>query len=178
MRLAVPILHALLWSSLGSCQTVELRGRIGPEDPERALDWTLGVWQGVRRAASDGSEQPMEMRVRAVLGGAGQTREIEIPHGAGVYRGFCLQVYDPSIDRWRRTYVNDVRRSFAVLEGEVLEDRSVWRSVTPGRVRESRLVSERPAADRWRRTMSVSEDGGATWRELWIDELRRVGDGE
>ena len=40
--------------------------------------------------------------------------------------------------------------------------------------RESRLISERLGDDRWRRTMSVSQDGGRTWSVLWIDELHRA----
>jgi hypothetical protein len=134
----------------------------------------LGTWRGVRRDAADGSEGAMTMRVAPILGGAGQTREMEIAHAGGLYRGFAVQVYDPEGRCWLRRYVNDVRRRFSELEGEVDGERSEWRSVSPGRTRESRLASERPAPDRWVRTMSISEDGGTTWRELWIDELTRV----
>ena len=141
--------------------------------PQHALDWQVGEWEGTRRDAGDGSESRMVMRVETILGGAGQTREMEIVHDGGVYRGFCVQVFDPEREVWVRRYVNDVRRSYASLEGVSEDDRSLWRSTSPGRARESRLVSERPGPGQWRRTMSVSEDGGATWRVLWIDELRR-----
>lgn len=87
----------------------------------------------------------------------------------GPYRGFCVQVHDPEARIWRRRYVNDVRRTFASLEG----DGSPWRSVTEGRARKSRLESRHPAPARWVRTMSVSDDHGTSWHDLWTDELTR-----
>ena len=143
---------------------------------EHALDWQVGEWEGTRRDAGDGSEDRMVMRVETILGGAGHTREMEITHAGGVYRGFAVQVFDPEEKLWRRSYVNDVRRTFASLEGTAEGDRSIWRSTSPGRTRESRLVSERPSSDAWHRTMSVSADDGATWRVLWIDELEKTSD--
>ena len=140
------------------------------------LEWELGEWEGTRRSVASGEEDPLTMRVEAILDGAGQTREIEIVHSGGVYRGFAVQVYDSDQDLWRREYVNDVRRTFASLEGRVDDEngRSVWHSVTPGRSRESRLVSERPAPDHWVRTLSISEDGGATWSDLWVDSIDSI----
>ena len=141
--------------------------------PEAALDWTLGVWVGVRRDGADGTESAMTMEVEPILAGAGQIRHLEIQTSGGVYRGFATQAFDPELGRWVRFYLNRSRRRYARLEGEVTGDDSVWRSVTPGRTRESRLVSERLGSDRWRRTMSISDDGTATWRALWIDDLTR-----
>jgi hypothetical protein len=69
-------------------------------------------------------------------------------------------------------YANSAHGRFARLEGEVLEHRSVGWLVSPDRVRDSRLVSERLSPDRWRRMMSVSEDKGSAWRVLWVDELK------
>lgn len=127
---------------------------------ERAFDWTLGEWHGVRRSADDGREDPMTMRVFAVLGGVGQLRELEVRHSGGVYRGLAVQVYEAKEDRWVRQYVNDVHRTYARLEGRVEEGRWVWRSATPGRTRDSRVVSERVGPDRWRRTVSRSDRRG------------------
>lgn len=57
---------------------------------------------------------------------------------------------------------------------------------SPGRTRESRMVSEPMAPEatkqavagrealRWSRTMWVSEDDGESWRVLWRDELTRM----
>ncbi len=137
------------------------------------LDWTLGLWEGGRRDGADGSEARMTMRVEAILGGAGQIRHIEIPHGGDVYRGFAVQVFNEAKGRWVRHYTSENRGRFSSLEGEAEGDSSIWRMTTPDRTRESQLTSERLGDDRWRRTMSISKDGGRTWTVLWIDELHR-----
>jgi hypothetical protein len=138
---------------------------------EGGLGWQLGVWEGTRGDVADGSENAMVITVASILGGAGQTREIEIPLSGGVYRGFSVQVFDPEREVWIRRYINDVHRTFASYEGQVESEGSTWRSVTPGRTREWRLVSEHPEPDRWIRTLSTSKDDGETWNELWVDEL-------
>jgi len=145
-----------------------------PDDPERHLDWTLGAWSGVRAGGDDDEAGPITMTVRPILAGAGQTYEIEVPHEAGVYRGFGVQVHDPAAGRWHRRYVNATRRTFSILEGEAGPGRATWRGADPARTRASRVLSERVGDDGWRRTMSISEDGGETWRVLWTDELRRT----
>jgi hypothetical protein len=137
------------------------------------FDWTLGAWEGTRRDGADGSEEPMTMRVEAILGGAGLTHHLEIVHSGGTYRGFSVQVHDPKLGRWVRQYINATNASFVRLEGEVDGDGSIWRSTGAGRKRDSRLVSQRLPDGGWRRTLSVSEDGGSMWRVLWIDVLRR-----
>lgn len=176
-RLVVALLLATLAPAL--CGASEADPAPGP------FDWTLGEWQGTRTDGSEddgGGGEPMTMRVEPILGGAGQARHLEVRHDGGTYRGFAVQLFDPELGRWVRYYANDVRGRFARLEGEIDGEpdreagggRSLWRSATPGRARESRLVSERIGGDRWRRTMSVSEDGGKSWRVLWIDDLERV----
>jgi len=50
-----------------------------------------------------------------------------------------------------------------------------WRSVTPGRARESGSIVERLDTNHWRRTQRVSDDGGRTWRVLFVDEMERDG---
>ncbi len=139
-------------------------------DPERELDWMLGRWEGVRRHGEDGSEAPLRLEARSILGGAGQAIELEIVGESGTYRGIWVQIYDPEKHRWLCRYGNNTRRSWASLEG----DGSVYRSVSPGRSRESRLESERIGDNGWRRTQSVSEDGGTTWRVLFVDELELI----
>jgi protein-S-isoprenylcysteine O-methyltransferase Ste14 len=117
----------------------------------------------------------MTMRVAPILGGAGQIRELEVRHSGGVYRGFSVQVFEREAGRWVEQYVNGVAGRFVRLEGEIESaERSLWRTVAPDRRRDSRLVSERLGPGRWRRTMSVSEDGGASWRVLWTDALERA----
>lgn len=147
----------------------------GEGEPHDDLDWTVGTWEGFREDGADGTRAPMTLRVEEILAGAGLVEHLEVTHGGGVYRGFSVTVFDPEAGTWVRQYVNSSRGRFVRLEGEVDGDRSTWRSTTPGRARESRLVSERlDDGRRWRRTQQVSEDGGETWRTLWQDELDRA----
>ena len=146
----------------------------GEKNLATAFDWTLGTWAGVRIDVASGRRAPMTMRVEPILGGAGQIRHIEVEPGDDAYYGFAVQVLDAERSLWIRQYTNAGRGTFSLLEGEVKDERtSVWRGASPGRSRESRLLSERLGQDGWRRTMSISEDGGETWQDLWIDKLER-----
>ena len=116
----------------------------------------------------------MTMRVEPILGGVGQLRHLEVGSGESVYRGFAVQVPDPKGNRWVRSYTNATRGGFAILNGELVDDRtSRWTSASTDGPRQSSLVSERVDDDHWRRTMSVSGDGGETWRVLFVDDLER-----
>ena len=116
----------------------------------------------------------MTLRVEESLDGSGQIRHLEAVHEGGTYRGFAVQVYEPGRAVWVRQYVNATRGRFSTLEGEAQGDRSTWRSVSPGRSRESKLVSEFIPPGFWKRTMSISDEGGKTWKVLWTDELERI----
>lgn len=144
------------------------------EEAAGDLDWTVGTWEGVRRGGDGGDAEPATLRVEPILGGAGYAEHLEVSPGDGVYRGYAVTVFDAGDGRWVRYYVNAVRGSLVRLDGEIDGPRSVWRVTTPGRTRESRLTSEPLEGERWRRTHEISEDGGATWRVLWRDELERV----
>lgn len=144
------------------------------EEAAGDLDWTVGTWEGVRRGGDGGDAEPATLRVEPILGGAGYAEHLAVTHDDGVYRGYAVTVFDTEADRWVRHYVNAVRGSLVRLDGEVDGPRSVWRITSPGRTRESRLISEPLDGNRWRRTHEISEDGGETWRVLWRDELERV----
>ena len=170
MKYSILVIAGLL-ASRPSAPYTEAGARAGG-----GLEWQVGTWEGTRRDVGDGTEAPMTMTVAAILDGAGLTREIEIPHAGGVYRGFAVLVHDPAREVWSLRYVNDVRRAFASYEGKVEAEGALWESVSPGRSRESLLISEHPEPDRWVRTMTVSMDQGETWEELWVDELTRQED--
>lgn len=157
-------------AGLGACGH-----QAGDEAPANARTWLIGSWHGVRRDGVDGSESVLTSRFEAILDGGGLSERIEVTLSDGAfYRGFATEVLDPTIGRWVRMYVNATRRHFARLEGdEDGEGRIVWHSVSPDRIRENRIVTERIGPDRWRRTSSISEDGGTTWRVLFVDELER-----
>lgn len=165
-----PLASLALFAVVASCRNLPEAPAGAPRTP---FDWTIGEWRGVRRDGA--SAEPLAVRVEPILGGAGQLEHLEVtPADGRVYRGFTVQVLDPASRKWERRYVNSTNGEFVPLEGAVDGERSVWRVTAPERTRESRLVSEKFAPDGWRRTMSVSEDGGASWRVLWSDELRRT----
>src|SRR5581483_3501631 len=138
------------------------------------LDWSLGEWVGTRRDVATHEEVKLRLRVEPILGGVGQAEHLEAEHKKGAYRGFTVRTPDEAAGRWVMTYWNSKRPgSSALLYGDVDPKRSIWRTASPQQSRQSRLLSERKGADEWRRTMTVSEDQGKTWRELWVDELKR-----
>jgi membrane-bound inhibitor of C-type lysozyme len=142
------------------------------------FDWTVGRWEGVRRDAATGMEEPLRVVVEPILGGTGLLRRIEVDGAQGIYRGLTVQVYDPASDRWRWSYTSEGRGWFAEYAAESIDGkRSVWAPAEP-RVRDSRVTVELLPDGLWRHTMEVSEDEGASWRVLWVDELRRAGAAE
>jgi len=137
--------------------------------------WLVGDWRGVRRDGADGTAARMRLRVQPVLGGAGQLEELQVEHPRGTYRGLHVRLRERESGRWVSEYANATRGEFTKLEGELgAGDESSWRSVEPGRTRETWLEYERPEPDRWIRTQRLSEDGGLTWSVLFTDELERV----
>jgi hypothetical protein len=157
-----------LLAVLAGCQA-------GPRFEPPALARATGTWSGVRRAAADGSVAPVQLRVESYPGFDGQFRWIEVSADGAPYRGAATQHFDAGAQRWTRLYANRAGRRFARYQAIEIGDRhSVWQSIPRRRGPLSRLRSEHRMDGLWRRAMSVSEDGGRTWRELWVDELRRT----
>jgi len=151
-----------------ACRAPEAESR-PPVDPPEDL---VGTWQGVRRAARDGGEEPMTLVVRPVLGGVGEIEELDVGEGGDPYRGLLLRVRDPAGGAWTGVYANGVRGRPVLLTGEVEGERCAWTaSSTPGRW--SRLEYDHPEPGRWTRTQRVSEDGGKTWNVVFVDTLVR-----
>jgi hypothetical protein len=162
-------------SALVACASTPTAVDADPASGPAPFAWTVGDWSGVRREGGEGDGEPLTLRVRAVLGGAGLLEELEVVHDGGTYRGLSVLTYLTDEERWVRQYVNDVRGRFVRLDGELDgEARSTWSSTDPARTRESRLVSELANDGVWLRTQQVSTDGGATWRVLFRDELWRA----
>lgn len=135
------------------------------------LDWALGSWHGVRSSADDGKAAPIVVRVEPLPEGAGQMERLEVSLDPRPYVGFTVRMPGKQSGGWTMFYANSTRPTVSRLEGRLEGYRSTWQSVTPGRTRESRLVSERLDANHWRRTQFVSEDAGKTWQVLFTDEL-------
>ncbi len=140
------------------------------------LAWILGRWKGTRVEPSTGDREPISSEARSVLGGIGEEEEIVVGNGPKPYRGVYLQVFDPKLQKSVLLYVNNTRREFARLEGAASSERAEWESTTSRPPRRSKLVYERLDANSWRRTQMISEDGGVTWKTLFVDELRRAGE--
>lgn len=170
-RLCLPVLLLAVALALPA-------GAADGNEGRESLEWTIGAWHGVRQGADGGEAAPVRLRVEPILGGAGLVEHLEVTHEGGVYRGFAVNAYSEDENLWLRRYTSAGRGEFAELEGTVDGERSTWRSVSPGRSRESRLTSELIGPNRWRRTHRISEDGGETWRVLWRDDLERASGGE
>lgn len=144
--------------------------------PERRadLDWTLGLWKGVRTRVVDGTAEPMAMRVERLPAGGGFQRFLEVGGDGATYSGAAVVQFDAADGLWHWRYMNRTSKSFSRYLAESMGPaRSVWRSVSPKRARDSRLEERRVGVDGWRRSMFVSNDGGSTWIGLWVDELRK-----
>lgn len=137
-----------------------------------SLDWLQGSWYGVRRDGEDRSEARLSLVAESLPHGAGQVERLQVNGIGEPYTGFATFTSDGD-GRWVMLYANTARETFARLEGGFEDGRATLQSVTPGRTRESRLVLERLDARHCRRTQYVSDDGGGTWRVLFVDELQR-----
>jgi protocatechuate 3,4-dioxygenase beta subunit len=155
--------------------SVDFQTRLAPSPVQGPLDWCLGEWVGVRKDGTAKSEFQISVRVEPILNSAGQAEHLEVRHPDGVYYGFTVRVPAKDAGRWTMLYMNSTHGGFAQLDGEAQGQRTTWHSVPSAKPRHSRLLSEPTATRGWRRTMSVSEDKGKTWRILWTDELRRPG---
>jgi len=167
-RTARSLLAACALAAILSPVACRPNGQTSPE-----LDWLRGDWHGVRRDGDDGTEAPIEVHVTTMGDGETLVERLEVPTGETRYVGFAVHTPTGVPGAWSMLYANSTRDSFSRLVGTVEKDRVVWRSVTPGRARDSQVTVERLGDDRWRRTNRVSEDGGRTWRVLFTDELER-----
>lgn len=99
--------------------------------------------------------------------------EIEIPSGAGAYRGSSMTTYDKAASRWVRQYVNNARGHFVQLVGSRDPQRPGDTWDVDSETRPARLTNVRNANGTWLRIMRVRDRGSDSWRELWRDELVR-----
>lgn len=71
-----------------------------PTATDDPFEWTVGLWEGVRRDVANGMEANMIMRVEPLLGGLGQLRTLEIEGATSVYRGTAVQQLDQDSGQW------------------------------------------------------------------------------
>ncbi len=148
----------------------------GPESEPTPgpLDWAIGHWEGTRRDIGDGEKAVMDLIVERLPGGPGQIERLAVETDGDAYVGVTVRMPDPDTGQWFMIYVNDVRPKLARLLATFDGDRVVWNSVTAKPPRGSRLVAERLGPDHWRRTQQFTRDGGETWQDMFVDELRRA----
>lgn len=144
----------------------------GSTEPSAGVEY----WRGVRRDFRDGSEAPIEVEVEPILDSRGRLERLKIGSNEDPYLGLAVELFDPQTKIWQRYYSNNVTLKFIEMIGEARGERTIWHRSKLEDSRRSRMVSERIEPDRWRRTQSVSDDGGRTWTVLWEDELQRVAD--
>jgi hypothetical protein len=137
------------------------------------LDWCIGSWTGLRRDMAAGSSAPIEVYVEPILNGPAQVERLQVAVGKSIYRGFTVRLPGQEAGQWTMLYMSSSRTGWAELRGSIDGVSSTWISADRAQPRLSRLVSERVGRG-WRRTMNVSEDRGAAWTVLWVDELHRV----
>ena len=167
------MLKTTLCSLLLISLVVTQPGCDSPSLPTNEMSWTIGTWEGTRRAANDGSSESMTVRVESLPDGQGQLEILRVVGDSLLYTGFVVRHRDSESGKWTMVYVNSPGRKFSRLEGEITGDHSTWRTGDRTRRRISRLVSERLGPDKWKKTQYISEDEGATWRELFTDKLER-----
>lgn len=138
--------------------------------PSDELGWAIGTWRGTRRAADDGLDVPMTVRVENLADG--QVERLQVELTPRPYVGFTIRSRNQT-GQWTMIYANSTRPNIGRLEGKLEGNRSTWESIAPDKSHGSRFLSEHVDANRWRRTQFVSEDGGKTWKVLFTDELGR-----
>jgi hypothetical protein len=163
MKCGSIITVALILVVLAGCQK--------PIHPTEELNWAIGTWHGTRRAADDGRDVPMDVRVETVAGG--QIERLQVDLTPQPYVGFTLRSRDPASGRWTMIYANSTRQTIGRLDGKLREKRSIWESAGADGSHGSRFVSEQLDSNHWRRIQLVSEDAGKTWKILFTDELER-----
>ncbi|MEJ2086254.1 MAG: hypothetical protein P8Y44_11330 [Acidobacteriota bacterium] len=176
------VFHSVVaWSSLLivtlALPSVALQPAQSRSETEASIqDWTLGLWRGARYDENDGSEASIEIWVEPALDGLGKIEQLVVEGDDAKYRGLAVESIDPESGDPVRYYINNVRSGIVELRGVVEIERSEWRRESAESTVKSRLISERIAPNGWRRTQSISKDGGITWTVLWRDELQFVSD--
>ncbi len=107
----------------------------------------------------------MVVHVEKMAGG--QIERLQVELTPRPYVGFTIRNHDEN-GRWIMIYANSTRPTIGRLLGTLENNRSTWES-THG----SRFISEQIDTNHWRRKQFVSEDGGKTWKVMFVDELAR-----
>ncbi|MEZ5962625.1 MAG: hypothetical protein R3F56_02150 [Planctomycetota bacterium] len=135
--------------------------------------WLLGEWYGTRRHSETGALAPIHVEVRPILGGRGQTEDLQMGDGTGLAYASTTRVPGSLPTRWIALQVDDRHVGHVVADGVVTGTTSTWTQRDPSQGSLVVTVIERLGPDAWRRTLHESNDGGDTWRTLWVDDVHR-----
>jgi hypothetical protein len=143
----------------------------------RQLDFLLGEWVITRGRAHgvDGARGsgPITSVVTTDLSGCLVEDHID---GAGPYRGWSFNAYDPVTDRWHRSYMDNLGQRLALsgaLDGSAMVLTGA-RELAEGGTVHIRLTLTPSGADRVTERWERSADGGATWaEEVELTRVRR-----
>ena len=157
-------------------------GRDGSHD----MDFNFGIWHTEITRTADPFNAPGSVvhaagtvTVKPIWKGKGALEEIEADGPKGHWEGANLFFYDPGARQWIQTFVaatdgrfdepagigeyrdgNVEYYSTATLNGRTVLDRAIWSDIKPN----SHSYTE-----------SFSNDGGRTWRPVFVAHLTRLG---
>lgn len=135
----------------------------------RQFDFWLGEWEVT---GADG-EPAGTNRIEAILGGC-----VLQESWSGQSEGRSVNIYSPADGRWHQTWVSDRGAHLQLAGGLDESGRMVMRGEAPKREGDGTVLHEiswQPLPDgtvrqHWR----ASEDGGETWRDLFVGTYRRI----
>ena len=148
------------------------------------FDFLFGEWsvthRKLKKRLQDNSEWltfPGTLRVRPILGGAGNVDENVLHDPAGTYEASSIRIFDPASGNWS-IYWMDGRTSgidkpvvgrFNGPVGQFFND-----DVFEGRPIKVRFTYENRGADEARWEQAFSNDGGRSWEPNWTMRFKRT----
>ena len=156
----------------------------GRHDGQHDFDFNIGVWRThIRRMKDPFADHPAAVElsgtvsVRKVWGGRAQLEEIEADGPEGHWQGLTLFVYNPDAHQWSQAFANSRTGVLGTpLIGEFSDGRGelLAQDTFQGRTILVRGVWSDIGPDAHRYTESYSDDGGRTWRPMFLAELTRL----
>lgn len=153
-------------------------------DGQHDFDFTIGTWRThiKRLQHSPAGDKWIELNgdviVRKVWGGKGELEEIEADGPHGHWEGLTLFLYNPDAHQWSENYANANDGILTVpLTGEFNDGRGEFygQEQVNGKVVLVRGEWSDIAPDSHRYEISLSDDGGGTWKPDFIAMLTREG---
>jgi hypothetical protein len=153
-------------------------------DPQRDFDFEFGRWNVQIRALVDPlsrSSRWIEYRgthvVQKVWDGRANLGVLEIDGPKGHVEGMQLRLYNPRTRRWSMTFASSRNGTLGEPAiGGFTDGRGVFFDKEPmdGQNVLVRSVTADITPNTYRDEISVSKDGGKTWKVYWIADYSRI----